>query len=82
MPGIRLSQNAAGHRQLWKMVVAGMALAIMAGWHVAEELFTRAALDFPAFEYKSVYLATIDWASAELRKSSLGRVVYRPRKLE
>lgn len=31
MPGIRLSQNAAGHRQLWKMVVAGMALAIMAG---------------------------------------------------
>ncbi|KNC48754.1 uncharacterized protein AMSG_00531 [Thecamonas trahens ATCC 50062] len=59
-----------------------LALAIMAGWHVAEELFTRAALDFPAFEYKSVYLATIDWASAELRKSSLGRVVYRPRKLE
>ena len=31
MPGITLSQNAAGHRRLWKMVVAGMALAIMAG---------------------------------------------------
>ncbi|WP_040474828.1 fibronectin type III domain-containing protein [Marinobacter algicola] len=31
MPVKSLSQNAASHQQLWKMVVAGMALAIVAG---------------------------------------------------
>lgn len=31
MPGKRLHQNATGHRYLWKIVVAGLALIIMAG---------------------------------------------------